>query len=167
VQIFTNNILVSLFACCLGVLYGLGTMYIIGMNGFMLGAVFAFTGQYGLDARLFEFVVAHGIVELSVIVIAGAAGISLGEALIRPGRLTRRAAFEKAVRQASAVMLVCILFLVGAGVIEGFVSPNPTFPLAARAVIGMCYMVIFVAVLSGGALRRFRSGTEARAVAAP
>jgi uncharacterized membrane protein SpoIIM required for sporulation len=166
VEIFTNNIVVSLFACCLGVLYGLGTMYIIGMNGFVLGAVFAFTRQYGLDGRLFEFVIAHGIVELSVIVIAGAAGISLGEALIRPGRLTRRAAFERAVRQASAVMLVCLVFLVGAGLIEGFVSPNPTFPLAARAVIGTCYMVIFVAVLSGGALRRFKMPGDSRVVAA-
>jgi uncharacterized membrane protein SpoIIM required for sporulation len=162
VQIFTNNIVVSLFACCMGALYGLGTMYIVGMNGFMLGAVFAFTRQHGLDGRLFEFVVAHGIVELSVIVIAGAAGISLGEALIRPGRLTRRAAFEKAVRQASSVMLVCLIFLVGAGLIEGFVSPNSTFPLAARLVIGTCYMVIFVAVLSGNALRRFKAGGEAR-----
>ena len=153
-QIFTNNILVAISACCIGALYGLGTFYMIGINGFMLGAAFAFTRQHGLDGRLFEFIVAHGIVELSVIVIAGAAGLSLGEALIRPGRLTRRAAFEGAVRQAAAVMLVCIAFLIGAGVIEGFVSPDESFPLAARGVIGVCYMVLFVSVLTGAAWRR-------------
>ena len=69
-QIFTNNILVAISACCIGALYGLGTFYMIGINGFMLGAAFAFTRQHGLDGRLFEFVVGHGIVELSVIVIA-------------------------------------------------------------------------------------------------
>jgi hypothetical protein len=63
-------------------------------------------------------------------------------------------------------MLVCLVFLVGAGLIEGFVSPNPTFTLAARAVIGTCYMVIFVAVLSGGALRRFKMPGDSRVVAA-
>ena len=166
-QIFTNNILVAISACCIGALYGLGTFYMIGINGFMLGAAFAFTRQHGLDGRLFEFIVAHGIVELSVIVIAGAAGLSLGEALIRPGRLTRRVAFEGAVRQAAAVMLVCIAFLIGAGVIEGFVSPDESFPLAARGVIGVCYMVLFVSVLTGAAWRRPATSAAVTADAVP
>jgi uncharacterized membrane protein SpoIIM required for sporulation len=133
----------------------------------MIGAAFAFTRQYAMDARLFEFVVAHGVVELSVIVISGAAGISLGEALIRPGRLTRRAAFEAAVRNAGAVMLVCVIFLVGAGLIEGFVSPNSSVPLAARIVIGVCYMFLFVSVLTGAAFRRFETPRTATPAAAP
>jgi hypothetical protein len=50
-------------ACCIGALYGLGTFYMIGINGFMLGAAFAFHPvKHGLDGRLFEFVVGHGIV---------------------------------------------------------------------------------------------------------
>ena len=139
----------------------------IGINGFMLGAAFAFTRQHGLDGRLFEFIVAHGIVELSVIVIAGAAGVSLGEALIRPGRLTRRVAFEGAVRQAAAVMLVCIAFLIGAGVIEGFVSPDESFPLATRGVIGVCYMFLFFSVLTGAAWRRPTTAAAVTAGAVP
>jgi uncharacterized membrane protein SpoIIM required for sporulation len=166
IQIFTNNILVSLFACCLGVLYGLGTVYIIGMNGFMIGAGFGFTRLYQLDGRLFEFVVAHGIVELSVIAISGAVGISLGEALFRPGNLTRRAAFEAAVRQSASVMLVCVVFLVGAGVIEGFVSPNPGFSLPARIAIGVGYMILFVGALTGAGPRLRELIRDARADAA-
>jgi len=119
----------------------------------MIGAGFAFTRLYHLDGRLFEFVVAHGIVEVSVIVIAGAVGVSLGEALIRPGTRTRRAAFEAAARQAGPVMIVCVLFLVGAGLIEGYVSPNPGFPLLARVAIGVCYMIVFVGVLTGATSR--------------
>ena len=50
-QILTNNIVVSLFAYCAGFLFGLGTFYILGLNGLMLGAVFAFTGQHGTGRR--------------------------------------------------------------------------------------------------------------------
>jgi len=73
-QILTNNIVVSLFAYCAGFLFGLGTLYILGLNGLMLGAVFAFTGLYGLGDDLFRFIVAHGCVELSVMCLSGAAG---------------------------------------------------------------------------------------------
>jgi len=149
IGIFTNNISVSLFACCLGVFFGLGTFYIIALNGMMLGSIFAFTSQHGLAGRLFEFIIAHGVVELSAICISGAVGASIGEALARPGLMTRRAAFEVAAKRGLKLMVVCVLFLVGAGIIEGYVSPNPFFPLSSRVVIGFCYMVLFVAVLSG------------------
>ena len=53
VQILANNIVVSLFAYVPGFLFGLGTLYILGLNGLMLGAVFAFVGQHGLAGGLF------------------------------------------------------------------------------------------------------------------
>ena len=96
IGILTNNIVVSFFAFCSGIVFGLGTFYLIGLNGLQLGAIFAFTGQHGLAGRLFDFVVAHGCVELSCICIAGAAGSYLGEALIRPGSQSRSEAFRGA-----------------------------------------------------------------------
>jgi uncharacterized membrane protein SpoIIM required for sporulation len=161
-RIFTNNIMVALMACCVGALYGLGTFYIIGFNGFMLGGTFAFVGQHHMALRLFEFIVAHGIVELSTIVVAGAVGVSLGEALVRPGLASRRDAFEEAARRASGLILVCLVFLVGAGLIEGYVSPNPIYPLSARIVIGSGYMVLFVTVITGTAWRRAPARYAAR-----
>ncbi len=155
VRIFTNNIVVSLTAMCAGVVYGLGTIYIIALNGLMLGAVFAFAGQHGLASGLFSFVCAHGFVELSAICISGAVGISLGEALARPGHMTRTEAFQAAVRDGGKVMLVCIAFLVGAGLIEGYVSPNPSFSVPERLAIGVAYLLLFAWTLLGGA-RRWR-----------
>jgi uncharacterized membrane protein SpoIIM required for sporulation len=107
---------------------------------------------------LFQFTAAHGFVELSVICIAGAVGMSLGEALARPGELTRAAAFQRAVARGLGLMVVCLVFLVGAGVLEGFVSPNARFSLVARLVIGLSYFALFVLVLSGalGRLGRAR-----------
>src|SRR5204863_346385 len=50
VQILANNIVVSLFAYCAALLFGLGTLYILGLNGLMLGAVFAFVSLHRLPA---------------------------------------------------------------------------------------------------------------------
>ena len=161
VQIFTNNIAVSLFALCLGVLYGLGTFYIIGMNGLSIGAIFAFTSQHGMGRRLFEFIAAHGFVELSVICLAGAVGASLGEALARPGLRTRGAAFQAAATRGAKLMAVALTFLVGAGILEGYVSPDPRFSLAERLTIGLVYWSLFALVLSG-ALERWRARRAAR-----
>jgi len=149
VSIMTNNIVVSLFAFVLGALYGIGTLYIIGMNGFMLGCIFAFTAHYDLDGRLFNFVIAHGVVELTVICLAGAAGIRLGEAIIRPGDRSRVVAFQAAVSQAGKLLVVVSLFLVGAGLIEGYVSPNDAYPLSSRVVIGVGYGILLWTVLTG------------------
>jgi uncharacterized membrane protein SpoIIM required for sporulation len=152
--IMTNNIVVSLFAFTLGALYGLGTLYIVGMNGLMLGGVFALTAQHGLAGRLAEFVVAHGIVEISVILLAAAAGAELGEALARPGNRSRAAAFREAVRRAAQLLPVCGAFLVGAGLIEGYVSPDPHFTMAQRIAIGVAYWLLLLLVLSGRLRRR-------------
>lgn len=156
VQIFTNNIVVSLFAYCLGFLFGLGTLYILGLNGLMLGAVFAFTAQHGLAGRLFGFIVGHGCVELSVICLSAAAGAAVGEALIRPGEGGRLEAFRNAATRGGGVVLACGLLLVGAGLIEGFVSPNPAVPLPLRVAIGLGYWVVMVLLLSGRPFRQMR-----------
>jgi uncharacterized membrane protein SpoIIM required for sporulation len=160
VGIFTNNIAVALTALCLGLLYGLGTLYIIGLNGLMLGGVFAFTTHAGLGARLFEFVCAHGFVELSVICISGAIGLYVGESLARPGQRTRIRALQRRIARTSGLMVLCVVFLVGAGLIEGYVSPNPSFPLPVRLAVGMAYFALLLFGLGG--FRLPRRGGRAR-----
>ncbi len=136
-SIITNNVTVTLFAFALGALYGLGTLYIITMNGLMLGGIFAFTAHHHMARSLFEFIIGHGVVELSVIVIAGAMGLQLGEALIRPGSLNRADSFRRVTTTAGKVMLAAVPFLIVAGTIEGFVSPDPRFELSDRLLIGI------------------------------
>jgi len=149
-SIAANNITVTLFAFGLGAFFGVGTLYIIGFNGFMLGGIFAFTGAYQLDGRLFAFIIGHGVVELSVIIIAGAMGLQLGEALIRPGTRNRLQAFQETSINAGKVLLAVTPFLIFAGLIEGFVSPDQNFSLLQRAVIGVCSGTIFWLILLFG-----------------
>jgi len=147
--IAANNIAVTLTAYVLGVFYGLGTLYIIGLNGLMLGALFAFTAQFGLADELLSFILAHGPAELSIILIAGAAGLRLGEALARPGQVGHAVAFREAVRDTGLLFSVCVPFLVACALVEGFVSPDPGYTWWPRAVIGISLAVLLWCTLFG------------------
>ncbi|HEY6451625.1 MAG TPA: stage II sporulation protein M [Steroidobacteraceae bacterium] len=159
VQILSNNIAVSVFAFCAGIFFGLGAFYIISLNGLMLGALFAFTHQHGLDGELLKFVLAHGPVEISVMCIAAAAGTALGESLIRPDAPTRREAFQHAAHNLGPVLIACALLLIVCGFIEGFISPNPRIALPVRAAIGLGYWALMLLFLRGGVRRRARLDT--------
>jgi uncharacterized membrane protein SpoIIM required for sporulation len=115
----------------------------------MLGAAFAFVHQHGLARALFEFIIAHGPVELSVICIAGATGVALGESIIRPTLASRRDSFQACAHRVAPVLQLCAVLLVGCGLIEGFISPDPRFPLASRVTIGLGYWLIMWALMSG------------------
>ncbi|HEY2682573.1 MAG TPA: stage II sporulation protein M [Steroidobacteraceae bacterium] len=149
ISILANNIMVSVLAFCAGIFLGLATFYLVLFNGLMLGAVFAFVSQHHLAAALFAFTIAHGPVELSVICIAGACGVALGESIIRPQLPTRRDSFEACAHQLAPLIMLCAALLIGCGFIEGLVSPDPLFPLASRVVIGVCYFVVMIVLLSG------------------
>lgn len=148
-QILTNNIVVSLFAYCAGFVFGLGTLYILGLNGLMLGAVFAFTSLHGLGRALLAFIVAHGCVELSVMCLSGAAGAAVGEALIRPAYGTRVDSFRIAALRSGKLLIACAVLLVGSGLIEGYVSPRAHVPFWSRVTIGVAYWLFMVALLRG------------------
>jgi uncharacterized membrane protein SpoIIM required for sporulation len=153
IGILANNIVVSILAFCAGIFLGLGTLYLIAMNGLMLGAAFAFVHQHGLARALFEFIIAHGPVELSVICIAGASGIALGESIIRPSVESRRDSFQACAHRVAPVLLLCALLLVGCGLIEGFVSPDPRFPMVSRVTIGVAYWLLMCIFMSGRLFR--------------
>ena len=153
-QILTNNIVVSLFAYCAGFIFGLGTLYILGLNGLMLGAVFAFTTLHGLGGALFRFIVAHGCVELSVMCLSGAAGAAVGEALIRPSHGSNMESFRIAALRSGKLLIACAVLLVGSGLIEGYISPRALFPTWARVCIGVGYWLMMLALLKGWLFRR-------------
>lgn len=155
-QVLTNNVIVSLFAWCAGVLFGLGTFYIVGLNGLMLGAVFAFTARHHLADDLFRFIFAHGTVELSVLVLSGAAGVLVGEALVRPSRPSRSESLREAVLRSGKLVFASVLLLLGCGFIEGYVSANPDVPFEARIAVGIAYWLFMVALLRGWLVPRQR-----------
>ena len=122
--IMTNNIQVTFMAFAGGALAGLLTVYVMALNGLHIGGVLGLAAHYGLAGPLLEFIVGHGFIELSVIFLAGGAGLSLGWAILRPGFMRRRDALAVAARQSVRLIIGCIPLLIIAGVIEGFISPS-------------------------------------------
>jgi uncharacterized membrane protein SpoIIM required for sporulation len=64
------------------------------------------------------------VLELSCIVVAGAAGLRFGWALVEPGRKTRRDALAAEARQSVQIVLGTAPWLVVAGLVEGFLTPS-------------------------------------------
>lgn len=121
--IFTNNIQVTFMAFAGGIAAGLGTAFVLLYNGSFLGAVAGLAFVAGNGRPFVELVTAHGVLELSCIVVAAAAGLRMGLALVVPGTRTRGEALVAEARQAVAIVLGTAPWLVLAGLVEGFVTP--------------------------------------------
>jgi len=134
-RIFTNNIQVTFYAFALGALFGVGTLYVLAFNGASFGAIIALTYRAGFGNDLLGFVVGHGVIELSCIFIAGGAGLLIGTALLMPGDLTRADALKSRGMEAIRLIIGCVPVLVVAGIIEGFISPQP-IPVVIKIAIG-------------------------------
>ena len=126
--IMTNNIMVTIYTFAFGATFGIGTLFYMAYNGAMIASVLALTYRAGFGNDLVTFMVAHGVVELSCIFIAGGAGLLIGSAMIMPGDLTRADALKIRGMEAVRLMIGVALLLVLAGTIEGFVSPMPIDP---------------------------------------
>ena len=100
-EIFTNNIQVTLLAFAAGVTAGVGTGLLLLFNGLQLGVVAGLAVGSGNGRVFFELVTMHGVLELSCIVVAGAAGLRLGWAIIDPGTGDARAALAAGRRDAA------------------------------------------------------------------
>ena len=121
--LMTNNVGVTLFAFAGGFLAGVGTLYVLLLNGIGLGAIFGVYANEGVPLVLLAWVFPHGFIELTAICIAGGAGFGLGSALLMPGRRTRAEALMERGRAFLSLIAGTALMLVVAGLIEGFYSP--------------------------------------------
>lgn len=134
--IMTNNIRVALLAFGGGVTFGLFSVWILSTNGLYIGAVLGLAARYGMGDALWGFIIGHGVIELSVVFMAGGAGLQLGWALLNPGVYSRKDALALAARRAITLAVLAIPLLIVAGLIEGFVSPS-NLPVWVRASVGI------------------------------
>lgn len=144
--IMTNNIRVAFLAFAGGVLASLLTIYVMLLNGLLIGTLAGLCQAYGLSQPLWSFVLPHGVIELSVIFLAGGSGLMLGHALVSPGLLRRRDALVTAARKAVRLVFGCVPLLVIAGTIEGFVSPS-ALPAWSKFAVGALTGVLLYSYL--------------------
>ena len=131
----TNNVGVTFLAFAGGLLAGVGTLAVLLLNGFSIGAALGAYANEGVLGVILAFVFPHGFIELTAICIAGGAGFGLGSALLAPGRLTRAEALRARARAFLTLLGGAAVMLVVAGFVEGFYSPS-ALPAAAKFAFG-------------------------------
>lgn len=122
VMITVNNIRVSFIAFVFGVLCSAGTLWILFSNGLMLGAFQYFFFQHGLLLHSAMSVWAHGTFEITSIIIAGGAGLVMGNSFLFPGTYGRMYSFKEGALRGIKIVTGLIPFFIIAGWIESFVT---------------------------------------------
>ena len=139
-----NNLGVALVGWGGGALAGIGALYILFLNGFLLGAVFGVTMHYSLAGRLLEFVSAHGLLEITLIIVTAGAGLRMGRAIVEATDLPRSDALKAAGHEALVILFGCLPWFVPLGLIEGFLSGSPAYSQGLKAALGLCLPFLFL-----------------------
>ena len=159
-QIIANNVQVTFGVFALGITAGLGSLLMLVLNGVSFGGVLGLYQSKGIITLILAFVAPHGVLELTAVCIAGGAGFLLAAALLMPGRRTRKRALIENGRRAIRLVAAATVLLLVAGTLEGFVSPIPWWPLAAKFAVSGATFVALLLYLSAGRAPRERTAAS-------
>jgi uncharacterized membrane protein SpoIIM required for sporulation len=148
-SIMTNNLSVSFTTFALGITGGIGTLFMMTLNGVLIGVIGMACWQSGMSVALWSFVAPHGVLELPAIFIAGGAGLRVAQGLLFPGWLPRRASLAAAGGEAAKLLLGCVPLLIVAGIVEAFVSPT-SLPVRLKFGMAAALFVLLTSYLFAG-----------------
>ncbi len=140
-----NNIRVALNAFVFGIFLSLGTLFVLMRNGIMLGSFQYFFYEQGVFWESVRTIWIHGTIEISVIIVAGAAGLVLGNSILFPGTFTRLQSFIKGAKAGLKILMSTIPFFIIAGFLEGFVTRQTEMPnwLSILIIGGSLYLILY------------------------
>lgn len=139
-----NNLYVSFRTFALGILMGIGTLASLLYNGIMLGAFQYFMIEQGVVKESLLTIWQHGTLEIPAIVIAGAAGISVGRGWLFPGTYSRLQAFKYSALRGMKIFIGVAPIILMAGFIEGFITRHTEFPDAIRIMVILLSLAIII-----------------------
>lgn len=138
-----NNIKVAFITYVLGAFFAVGSLLILLYNGIMVGTFQYFFIERELFQESFLTIWMHGALEISAIIIAGGAGLTLGRGLLFPGNLPRLQSFQISARRSIQIMLGLFPVFITAGFIEGFFTRYTEAPDTVRgAFIILCFLAV-------------------------
>ncbi len=132
VGIAANNVLVAFMTVLSGVLTSIGTVFILMRNGIMVGVFQYFFIERDLFWPSFLTIWIHGTLEISAIIVAGAAGLVVGSGWLFPGTYTRRQAFQRSARKGFLIFLGLVPVFLLAAFFEGYLTRHTEAPDALR-----------------------------------
>lgn len=141
-----NNLWVTGLTYSSGILFSLGPLYVLVFNGIMLGAFQFFFLHYGLLWTSFTTIWIHGTLEISAIIVAGAAGFAMGNRLAFPGTLPRLYALRVGVMEGLKMMLGIVPIIILAAFIESYITRLTDMHIVFKLFIiagSLVYMVWF------------------------
>ena len=157
-----NNIRIAFMTFVLGIFASFGTLYILLRNGIMLGSFQYFFHQHDV---LYESVLTiwiHGTLEISAIIIAGAAGLVMGNGLLFPGTYSRLQSFQRSARNGLKIMLGITPIFALAAILEGFVTRHTDAPDILRLAIIILSLLFVLAYYVWYPLMKARQGFKYR-----
>lgn len=159
-QITLNNIMVSMMAFAAGLIFSYGTWMMLMYNGVMLGCFQYFMYQHGVLKESVLSIWIHGTIEISSIVIAGAAGIVMGNGLLFPGTYTRLASFRQSAQQGLKIVIGLVPCFIIAGFLESFITRHsPIMYAEASASIilaSLAFIIVYFIIYPYHVERRLR-----------
>jgi uncharacterized membrane protein SpoIIM required for sporulation len=139
-----NNISIGFRTFALGILAGVGTLFILIFNGIVIGGVAGHLTQQGFLETFWPFVCGHGAFELTAIVICGGAGLLLGRSVVAPGPQGRLESLKAAALEALQLVMGAALMLVVAAFIEAFWSSSSFAPNVKYSVAALLWLSVIL-----------------------
>jgi uncharacterized membrane protein SpoIIM required for sporulation len=121
-RIAFNNIQVAFFAFVYGIFFSIGTVILLMRNGLMLGSFEYYFFAKGLGFQSVLTIFIHGTLEISAIIIAGCAGLIMGNSILFPKTFSRWNSMRKAGKDGMKIVLGLVPFFLTAAFFEGFVT---------------------------------------------
>lgn len=143
-----NNISIGFRSYAMGILLGIGTVFMVLYNGMIIGGIAGYLTRFGYIETFWPFVSGHSAFELTAIVICGAAGLRLAQPIIAPGRYSRADALKLAGKESIELVLGAALMLVVAAFIEAFWSPSNWTSITVKYVVAAFLWLTVVLYLS-------------------
>lgn len=165
-QVFLNNIRVGFLAFAAGALLCVFTVALLVYNGAnvgVAGGLFTHVGQWD---KFWGLILPHGLLEISAVIVAGAAGLRIGWAVIDPGDRPRVNAFVDEARRSGSVLVGLVIAFLLAALVEGFVTGRP-WPTSVRVGIGVGVFLLFWGWTIVFAVRAHRRGLDDHMADAP
>lgn len=142
-SIAANNIYVSLLMFVSGIFLSIGPIFYLLQNGIMLGSFEYYFFSRGLGIASILVIWIHGTLEISAIIIAGAAGLVLGHGLLFPKTYTRFQAFKQSARDGTKIALGIVPILLVAAFFEGFITRHTEMPVwLSTGILGLSLIFI-------------------------